>query len=209
MRRSSELRSRLVASSGDSLLIRELGLMSTPEKKSLEGAFAPALKVLGFKKRGGTWHRNQGDWIQVINIQGSQWSRTFYINLGVYLPELGMKESPAEYDCHIRERLNQLVPDNARLVQLLDLHSKTFIEVEGSELVSLVVEYGIPWLDRCSDKAGFLEEAQKSGAFVRFEAKAIVAAAMAQQRVSRDGLAAPELSSIDANSLDCRNPCEP
>ena len=161
--------------------------MSTPEKKLLEGAFAPPLKLIGFKKRGGTWHRATGAGVQVINIQGSQWSRIFYINLGVYFPELGKKDLPSEYDCHIRRRLDQLVPDRARLAYLLDLHSKSFVEADGLELISLVMQNGVPWLDRCSDKAGFLEEAQSKGALVHFEAKSLVAAAMAQKTVKPDG----------------------
>jgi len=161
--------------------------MSTLEKKQLEGAFAPLLKQIGFKKRGGTWHRAKSEGIQVINIQGSQWSRIFYVNLGVYFADLGKKEIPAEYDCHIRIRLDQLVPDHARLQQLLDLHSKIFVEAEGAELVALVVQFGVPWLDRCSSKSGFLQEARKKSALVHFEAKSLVAAALAQPSAQADG----------------------
>ena len=161
--------------------------MSTPEKKQLEGAFAPLLKKIGFKKRGGTWHRAKSDGIQVVNIQGSQWSRIFYVNLGVYFPDLGKKETPAEYDCHIRSRLDELVPNHARLQQLLDLHSKNFVEAEGAELAKLVVQFGVPWLDHCSSKAGFLQEARKKGALIHFEAKPLVAAALAQPSAQADG----------------------
>lgn len=118
--------------------------MSTPEKKLLEAVFAPPLKLIDFKKRGGTWHRAKGAGVQVVNIQGLQWSRIFYINLGVYFPELSKKILPAEYDCHIRRRLDQLLPDRARLIYLLDLHSKDFVEAEGAELISFVMQFGVP-----------------------------------------------------------------
>ena len=75
--------------------------MASEEKKNLEAILKPVLKVHGFRKKGGTWWRHTDDFIQVVNIHGSQWSKRFYLNLGVYIREIGDKEFPAEYDCHV------------------------------------------------------------------------------------------------------------
>lgn len=128
--------------------------MPSPEKRQIEEVFKPQLKLLGFRKRGGTWHRAIGDVIQVVNLQGSQWSTVFFVNLGIYFTALGTEERPTEYRCHVRTRLSQLVPDIHHLAQLLDLHTKNFDQAGGDELTDLLLRYGIPWLEQCSTREG-------------------------------------------------------
>lgn len=79
---------------------------------------APDMKSRGFRKSGATWHRDQGRIIQVLNIQKSQWSDRFYINVGVYLKDLGTEARPTEYRCHVRCRAEQLVASS----ELPELH---------------------------------------------------------------------------------------
>ena len=156
--------------------------MTLPEKKQLENVFAPSLKASGFKKRGSTWHRRVGDAIQVINIQGSQWSRIFYINLGVYLLEFGTEEHPASHNCHLRSRLDRFVPDIEHLANLLDFQTRQFDEQRAREALTLLESCGIPWLEHCSNKSGFLQEAARGCFMVPHHIKA----AVAQQVVSGD-----------------------
>lgn len=70
-------------------------------------SLAPFLKAVGFKKKRGSWHREQDDLIHVVNIQGSQWGADFYLNIGVYLKALGQESRPPEYRCHFRSRLSE------------------------------------------------------------------------------------------------------
>jgi hypothetical protein len=133
--------------------------MASSEKRQLEELFKLPLKQLGFRKRGGTWHRSNSDTIHLVNIQGSQWSKVFYVNLGVYYTALGTEERPAEYDCHVCTRLSQLVPEIRRLAHLLDLHSKEFSQADGDELLALLLKHGMPWLEQCSTRDGLLEAA--------------------------------------------------
>jgi hypothetical protein len=68
---------------------------------------APVLRAEGFRKKGRSWHRATDDVIQVINLQGSQWStEEFYCNLALYIKALGDLETPPEYTCHIRRRVD-------------------------------------------------------------------------------------------------------
>ena len=67
--------------------------MASDEKKDLEGILKHLLKDLRFRKKGGTWWREVDGYIQVVNIQGSQFSKSFYLNLGVYIKALGKKLS--------------------------------------------------------------------------------------------------------------------
>ena len=132
--------------------------MASIEKKQIEDLIKPYLKQIGFKKKGATWHRLKSDFIQVINIQGSQWSKIFFINLGVYLKELGNEETPVEYKCHIRQRLDSLVPDPVYMNKLCDVHSFGFGDFDRTELPKLLIEYGIPWLEKCCTVEGIKQE---------------------------------------------------
>ena len=64
------------------------------------------LKRHGFRKNRTTWRKDFGEVIAVLNVQTSQWDNDdYFINLGVYLKCLGDNESPTEFKCHVRTRL--------------------------------------------------------------------------------------------------------
>ncbi|WP_444945628.1 DUF4304 domain-containing protein [Microbulbifer sp. VTAC004] len=123
--------------------------MASEEKKDLEVVFKPLLKELRFRKKGGTWWREVNGFIQVVNIQGSQFSKRFYLNLGVYISEIGDKSHPAVYDCHIRIRLDELHSAN-KVNELLNYEHVALGSPERNELATILKEYGIPWLNQCS-----------------------------------------------------------
>jgi len=128
--------------------------MASPENKQLQRWLAPRLKEVGFRKLGATWRRAVGESIVLLNIQGSQWSRSFYINLGSYYRALGDLERPPEYSCHVRARLSQLVPDQVRLARLLDFE-RPMAECERSaEVIALIDTCALPWLDSVATVAG-------------------------------------------------------
>lgn len=129
-------------------------MMASDNSKWLQRALAPALKAAGFRKSGATWWKESDTTIRVLNLQGSQWGPSFYINLGVYFRALGDRERPSESICHIRIRLSELVPDRARFNALLDLERPIPDDVRMRELEALVVERALPWLDMLSTVAG-------------------------------------------------------
>ena len=104
--------------------------MASIEKKQIENLIKPHLKQIGFRKKGATWYREKLNFIQVVNVQGSQWSKIFFINLGIYLKDLGGEETPPEYKCHIRKRLDSLVLDPVHFNKLCDVHSSDFDDFE-------------------------------------------------------------------------------
>lgn len=122
--------------------------MASPENKLLQTWFAPTFKAAGFTKSAATWHRSAQGFVQVFNIQGSQWSSTFYFNLGIYITALGKSDRPAEAHCHVRERLDAIVPDRQRLIQLSDFELRIPEEQRRSELQSVIESSAIPWLSR-------------------------------------------------------------
>lgn len=125
--------------------------MPSPQNKELQRLLAPSLKACGFKKTGATWHRPDEDTICVVNLQGSQWSsEIFYINLGVYFKALGKENRPSENRCHIRVRLDNLVPDARSLDRMLNLNEPVPVDKRRAELTALLSEYALPWLERFS-----------------------------------------------------------
>jgi len=125
--------------------------MPSEEQKRLVAALKPLLKERGFRKKGATWHRRVDEFIQVVNVQGSQWSKKFYLNLGIYITQLGDMETPPEYHCHIRNRVNELAPDRQRYLQLVDLENDVPDEVRFSGLLAIVDQQAIPWLETYSN----------------------------------------------------------
>ena len=128
--------------------------MASPEKRHLAELLKPLLKSKGFKKRGATWWRHLDGFIQVINIQGSQWSKKFYINLGVYICEVGDKEFPTDPDCHVRRRLEAICGPQSGILELLNYEDFAPDEPPRSELADMLEEHGLVWLDRCSTLEG-------------------------------------------------------
>ena len=124
--------------------------MPSPENKFLQAWFAPILKSEGFKKTGATWHRLKPPFIQVFNIQGSQWSKFFYFNLGIYISDLGTLERPSEAHCHVRERLDGIVPNRKRFIDLSDFEQNIPEQQRRSELEAILVSCAVQWLDRMS-----------------------------------------------------------
>jgi hypothetical protein len=128
--------------------------MASPEKRHLEELLKPLLRSKGFKKRGATWWRHLDGFIQVINIQGSQWSKKFNINLGVYICRLGDKEFPADPDCHVRRRLEGICGSESGILELLNYEDFAPDELPRATLLDMVEQRGLPWLDSCSTFEG-------------------------------------------------------
>ena len=73
---------------------------------------APSLRALGFRGSGQNYRKREGDFIFVINFQGSQSGDNFYVNLGaqpVFIPAEGDADLAKlkEYQCVLRRRVGQ------------------------------------------------------------------------------------------------------
>lgn len=152
--------------------------MASENSKWLQHALAPALKAAGFGKAGATWRRTNAATVGVLNLQGSQWGPSFYVNLGVYFRALGDRERPSEASCHIRIRLSELVPNRERFNSLLDFEKPMQENVRARELETLVIENAVPWLDALSTISGarqYFSVQRPAAAWVTKEATALLA----------------------------------
>jgi hypothetical protein len=80
-------------------------------------------KANGFVRKGTTLRRDQAETIAVVNLQGSQGGGRYYINVALWLKILGGRSDslPYEHECHLRTRLDDLVPDEHEVLELLDM----------------------------------------------------------------------------------------
>ena len=126
------------------------------------GSLHPALAKLGFKRQGRAWNRGSGGLVHVINLHGSKYNVLtqlspvlFYVNIGVFIPEVHelvwAEPSPAfvrEAYCQIRQRLNTLAREPKRLIMAPE-PTRT-LEQQGEQLTREILEYGVSFLDRLS-----------------------------------------------------------
>lgn len=74
-------------------------------------AIIPLMKAQGFKRSNATWRRSEPASIAVFNVQKSPWGGdVYYVNVGVYFPELGSSTAPTENTCHVQRRLDVETP---------------------------------------------------------------------------------------------------
>ena len=76
---------------------------------------APSLRALGFRGSGQNYRKHEGDFIFVINFQGSRWGDNFYVNLGaqpIFIPAEGDADlaKVKEYQCVLRRRVGNEWP---------------------------------------------------------------------------------------------------
>jgi hypothetical protein len=89
----------------DSTVGRTGGVMKEVLKR-----VAPILRALGFRGSGQNYRKAEGDFVFVINFQGSRWGDNFYVNLGaqpVFIPAEGDADlgKLKEYECMLRRRV--------------------------------------------------------------------------------------------------------
>lgn len=135
--------------------------------KSVVGLLAPMFKERGYRKRGNAFNRTANDGIvHVTNFQ--MWAfnppgtvemsglrpnlyGTFTINLGIYIDDVARQieghsndgsRFVTEYQCHIRSRIGQLLPERADTWWKLDYPTELLGEVVSGALL----KFGFPWL---------------------------------------------------------------
>jgi len=125
--------------------------MPSEENKALQSVLAPLMKAHGYRKSGATWHGVSSAFIRVLNIQGSQFGKYFFINLGIFIRALGENPKPKEYDCHVRQRLSGLVSDGGDVFAVLDFQNDMPWGEREQALRNLVQDHALPWLEKKSD----------------------------------------------------------
>lgn len=97
------------------------------------------LHEAGFVGNASTWHKPLPDTILVVDLQKSQYGPQYYLNLGIWLKQLGRTQAPKEHQCHIRLRATSLPNEDAKLLErALDLEDQS---MSPEQREKFIVEY--------------------------------------------------------------------
>jgi hypothetical protein len=150
------------------------------DAKDLEKLLTSLLRPVAFRREGRNWRLDLSDVIQVVNLQRSRWSDSFYLNIGIFVRavqnEPGRVRSEAKpniVECHFRIRLEDLftgppVPptkisaEQIRLHELLNLEDRRIgPATREAELRSMIEQRMLPFLELCRTEAGILSSIQR------------------------------------------------
>lgn len=145
----------------------------------LKKSIVPTLKERGFAGKGRVLTRAQGDGVQVVEIENGKYNDSrrarFTVEIGVCFPQvmetvaqlekfaylLPYLNKPQVGICHVRERLGMLFDqpeDHWWTVSAVTDHVP-----EPTEILTPLLERGLPWLEARSTLAGLVELGKAGG----------------------------------------------
>ena len=105
---------------------------------------------LDFKKRGLNWYKHYKEVIHVVALQKSAWGNSYYINLAVWVNQLGSSEQPKSRECHLQVRLASIDGTPSELDAALNEEDYWKMDVERRR--------GIIKLALCNAEFAFFQE---------------------------------------------------
>lgn len=110
------------------------------------------------RKHSGAWYGESTEVWTVVQLQRSQYARSYFLNTGFWLRAMGDKPYPKEREFHIRARAEALAPElDAELSALLDL-DVPLADAERVERLQRILETVVlPTLRRGSTVRGLQE----------------------------------------------------
>lgn len=128
------------------------GDVSMSVRNIIQTTFDEFAQSSGFTKKSGSWYRRSSETIVVLNLQESQYGPQYYVNVALWLLGIGPEEeAPKENHCHVRTRLELLVPTpKGRATTLLDLTSPLDDRTRREELLTLLDSDLLPVVDACA-----------------------------------------------------------
>lgn len=143
------------------------------DAKGLEKLLTGWLRPEGFRRHGRRWIADFSEVIEIVDLQRSQWSNMFYLNVGALVKAIGGepweirdRTNPRSWESHYCIRLENLIPEEPippakitpqveRMHQLLNLEDPRVSPGQrGSELSAIIEQRLIPFLRMSKDAAG-------------------------------------------------------
>jgi hypothetical protein len=114
------------------------------------------------EKKSGSWYRRTPEIIAVSNLQKSNYGPRYYFNHGFWLRSLGNDPYPKEWRCHVRTRLEDMLPGRAHEIErLLDLGASVIDEERIAGIRQLFDGGLLPIIEQASTVAGLLSLVQE------------------------------------------------
>lgn len=130
--------------------------MTSSHIKEIHDAIGEAAKPVGFAKKGASWYADRAESILVINPQKSQYSERYYLNLGIYFKELGTERAPKEVEkFHLQARISDVTAEDEKIIdKIFDFEEPMTSSERTKEIITLLREAGLPFLEACSSMEG-------------------------------------------------------
>jgi hypothetical protein len=117
--------------------------------------FNQVLKSKDFIKKGNAWYKSTDECIVLLNLQHSNFSSLYYVNLASFIRKHNYEEKyPKEYSCHIRMRVPEIGENGEKYSEILDLEMEMPDEMRESSLVNMILDYCLPNLTKLSSING-------------------------------------------------------
>jgi hypothetical protein len=105
--------------------------------KELETIITEELAPQGFRKKGQNWYYRTDDCVCMFNLDKSRWGGQFFLNLGVMVSKIDPTETPLEYRCHVRCRIDDIIDDSSLLEKALNLEDHS---IPADEKIKIIQE---------------------------------------------------------------------
>jgi hypothetical protein len=126
-----------------------------PTNNVIVVALDETLRREGYARRGKTWYRQDPETISLVDLQKSNWSQKYYINVATTLRDEGTPTHPAQNKCGVRGRVTDLTPERERVERALDLTDEGLADEERCEILRrTLIEDVLPVLRSFQTKSG-------------------------------------------------------
>lgn len=134
------------------------------DRNVIQTTFDEFGKKSGSVKRSGSWYRRGPETIFVLNLQKSQYSIRYYVNIGLWLLELGDVQAPKANHCHVQTRLASIVPESLErhVDELFDLAAPADDIERRSEILDLLNTELLPLMDGAGTLEGLRDGPARS-----------------------------------------------
>ena len=135
------------------------------DKKKLKKQFSDKLKKANFKLKSNAWYKETEENIIVVELQKSNYSESYFLNIAVWLKALGEHQFPKERFCHIRMRADSYFIDyGAEIAEALDF-SETELDVKKIVSIDWLLQEKILPLSEKLSSIGGLKLLYRNGEF--------------------------------------------
>lgn len=121
------------------------------DKKTFKKTFAQPFEKASFRRTGQSWYLQGKDINGVVNLQKSNYSELYFVNVDFWLNSLGEFSLPFKEMPHLHYRAEGLFPDQRELILLACSLEDSNLQLL-SQFVVFLAEQLVPFVVACQDE---------------------------------------------------------
>lgn len=158
------------------------------ERAILTNAIDNVLGTAGFSRKGASWYLSSPDTVGIVDLQRSDYGKQYYLNIAIWLKNLGDTTTPKEHQCHIRCRATSLTGiDSSAIQQLFDVQDQSLTDAERTARIEeFICERVLPFIREATSLAtlqvAFREGRLPKGCLIHRDARALLSREIEERR---------------------------